>query len=85
MRTDNITQGRGKTPPRKERNMRTRELLDSLSDTIRDRLKNYRAIYSAAPDKRVASDCVMHYLRGLQDAGAITQRGYQMLYIYTTL
>ena len=55
----------------------TREVLSKLADGIRRKVEDYRA--------RHESTLANEYLKGLRDAGVITEQERRILFIYTTV
>lgn len=70
---------------RKVQNM-TRELLDKLPQNVRGNVERVRKTMKNLPYKRdEISERAAGYAAGLRDAGLITERERQLLFIYMTL
>ena len=72
----------------------TRETLNKLSETARLKVENFRKRYSSvsykgsAREMRMAEEIRMQmasYVEGLRDAGLITERERQVLFVYMTV
>lgn len=64
----------------------TRETLEKLPEIVRKNIEGLRHGYkSNVVDKYVAQEKAAWYVKGLRDAGLITERERQILFIYTTV
>ena len=67
----------------------TKEILEKLPDNIRAKVEDFRKAYTAKGfpnwhyDNALARSAA--YMDGLRDAGIITERERQVLFIYTTV
>lgn len=66
--------------------MNTREVVEKLPENIRDVIELLRKDYkNPTLDKGVIRAHIYGYTRGLRDAGAITERERQILFVYGTV
>ena len=66
--------------------MTTRELVEGLPNSIRFVIEGYRKNYkNPALKKECVRSELAGYLKGLRDAGAITERERQILFVYGTV
>ena len=66
--------------------MTTREVVERQSDGIRRAIEDYRKDYkNPALDRAETRAALAGYVKGLRDAGAITERERQILFVYGTV
>ena len=69
--------------------MTTRELISKLPQNVMDRIdgmkKAYKASYPGERKHEEARNMINGYTRCLMDAGLITERERQILYVYATV
>lgn len=64
----------------------TKEVLNKLPKNILVTIENYKKHYNGLPDRRDETRGSMAgYVQGLRDAGAITERERQIIFIYMTV
>ena len=59
-----------------------KELYERMSDAVKIHLDNLKKQYSL---KQISCSTSREYVNGLRDAGVITERESQILFIYTTV
>ena len=64
------------------------KVIPKLNETQRTRLDNFRKVYKASHtynEVTRAKSQISAYLRGLTDAGAITEADFRALFVYYTI
>ena len=63
-----------------------RETLTKIPENVKRQLDEYKRLYNGLPDRREETIArSAGYLLGLRDAGIITERERQILFVYTTV
>ena len=68
--------------------MRAREVIDGLPDLVRKQVEKYRFDYTHTESMHLQAEVrtrMAGYVLGLRDAGLITERGRQIVFIYMTV
>ena len=67
----------------------TREIINKMPEAVKNRLERLRKDYKDADytyhKKDMAREASAAYVMGLKDAGRVTERERQVLFIYTTV
>lgn len=64
----------------------TKEVLNKLPENILVTIENYKKQYNGLPDRKDENRGRMAgYVQGLRDAGAITERERQAIFVYMTV